>query len=146
MKSFSLNMSAKERATGRFKSRVNRTLVRAVILAKREKELTQSQIADQMGVDKSTFSRIINGRGNLTLKTIGDISWVLGLRPDITFSKVRHESFDGANHPAMQVNTEKKSEALPHSNYSSNNTYNLTQEAEVSRTGSSPRGSIKVAS
>lgn len=146
MTSFSLKISAKERAAGRFMGQVNRALVHAVIKAKRDKKLTQSQIAAQMEVDKSTISRIINGRGNLTLRTIGEISWVLGLRPDITFSKIQHESFDRANHPAMQVNTENKSEALPHSNYSSNNTYNLIQVAEVSRTSSLPRGSIKVAS
>ena len=137
MKLFSLNMNPKERATGRFKSRVNRTLVRAVIEAKREKNLTQSQIADQMGVDKSTFSRIINGRGNLTLKTIGDVSWVLGLRPDITFSKIQHDSADRANRPAMQPNTGNKSESLPHSSYPSNATFNLTEAAEASRTASS---------
>lgn len=109
MKLFSLNISPKDRATGRFKGRVNRALVKAVITAKREKNLTQSQIADQMGVDKPTFSRIINGRGNLTLKTIGDISWVLGLRPDITFSKIQHESFDEVNDTIMQANSRKRS-------------------------------------
>lgn len=140
MKLFSLNMSPKERATGRFKSRVNRTLVRAVIEAKREKKLTQSQIADQMGVDKSTFSRIINGRGNLTLKTIGDVSWVLGLRPDITFSKIQHDSADGANHPAMQANTGNKSEVLPQSSHLT--AFVWKQEAEMSRTGSSQNKSV----
>lgn len=142
---FSLNISAKDRATGRFMGRVNRALVHAVIKAKRDKKLTQSQIAAQMEVDKSTISRIINGRGNLTLRTIGEISWVLGLRPDITFSKIQHESFDRANHRTMEVKTRNKSEALPHSSYPSNTTFNLTQEADVSRTGSSPRGSIIVA-
>ena len=145
MKLFSLNIKPKDRATGRFMGRVNRALVKAVITAKREKNLTQSQIAEQMEVDKSTISRIINGRGNLTLRTIGEISWVLGLRPDITFSKIQNDSVDRASRPAMEVKTRSKSEVLPHSNYPSNNTYNLAQE-EVSRTGSLPRGSIKVAS
>ena len=58
MKLFSLNISPKDRAAGGFKGRVNRALVKAVITAKREKNLTQSQIADQMGVDKSTFPEL----------------------------------------------------------------------------------------
>ena len=135
MKLFSLNMSPKERATGRFMGRVNRALVKAVITAKREKNLTQSQVADQMGVDKSPFSRIINGRGNLTLRTIGDVSWVLGLRPDITFSKIQHDGVDRANHPAMEVKTRKKSEVLLQSSHST--AFVWEQEAEMSRTGSS---------
>ena len=58
MKLFSLNISPKDRAAGGFKGRINRALVKAVITAKREKNLTQSQIADQMGVDKSTFPEL----------------------------------------------------------------------------------------
>lgn len=85
--SFSLKISPKDRATGRFKSRVNRKLLNAVLSAKKERGLTQSQIAELIGVDKSTISKILNGKGNLTLKTIGDISWAVGLVPDIDFKK-----------------------------------------------------------
>ena len=137
MKSFSLNMSAKDRATGRFKSRVNRALMTAAITAKREKGLTQSQIADRMGVDKPTLSRIINGRGNLTLKTIGEVCWALGLRADITFSEIQHEGSDRAKRPAMQVKPGSKSEALPRSSCLSNTAFNSTKEADTLRTGSS---------
>lgn len=142
MKSFSLNMSPKERATGRFMGRVNRALVKAVIAAKREKNLTQSQIAEQMEVDKSTISRIINGRGNLTLRTIGEISWVLGLRPDITFSKIQNDSADGANHPTMEVKTRSKSEVLPYSSYSGENAFAWKQNTGISNTGSSQNKNV----
>ena len=91
----------------------------------------------QMRFDKATISRIINGRGNLTLKTIGDFSWVLGLRPDITFSKIQHESFDGESDATVQVNSRNKSEMLPHSSYSRENAFVWKREAEVSQTGSS---------
>lgn len=140
MKSFSLNMSPKERATGRFMGRVNRALVKAVITAKREKNLTQSQIAEQMEVDKSTISRIINGRGNLTLRTIGEISWVLGLRPDITFSKIQHKNFDRENHPAIEVKTGKRTDVLPRSSHST--AFVWKQDTENSNTGSSQNKSV----
>lgn len=144
MKFFNLNISAKDRATGRFMGRVNRALVKAVITAKRERNLTQSQIAEQMEVDKSTITRIINGQGNLTLRTIGEISWVLGLRPDITFSKVQHKSFDGENDATVQVNSRNKSEVLPHSSYSRENAFVWKQEAEMPQTGSSQKSVIIV--
>lgn len=137
MKSFSPNMSAKDRATGRFKSRVNRALVTAVISAKREKGLTQSQIADRMGVDKPTLSQIVNGRGNLTLKTISEICWALGLRPEITFSKIQHERVGRATHLAMQASERNDSEALPPSAYPNNAAVNSTKEAVTLRSGSS---------
>lgn len=83
--SFNLKLPAKDRATGRFMSRVHRALAKAVSEAKENKGLTQQQIADAMGVDKSVVSRILSGESNLTLKTIGDISWVLGLKPEVSF-------------------------------------------------------------
>lgn len=85
--SYSLKISPKEKATGRFKSRVNRKLLNAALAAKKEHGLTQGQIAASMGVDKSILSRILNGKGNLTLKTIGEISWAVGLVPNIEFEK-----------------------------------------------------------
>ena len=86
--SYKMKISTRDRSAGRFKSRVHRALMKAVIAAKNEKGITQSQIAEMMEVDKSVVSRILNGHGNLTLKTIGEISWVLGLRPEISFAKL----------------------------------------------------------
>ena len=137
--SFSLKISAKDQATGRFKSRVNWAMVMAVVKAKKRRNVTQSQIADKMGVDKSTLSRIINGQGNLTLKTIGDISWALGLRPDITFTEVQHEGMDRANHPAMRAELTRKSDELPRS--SQLNKVTITSSPAADRPqASSPKG------
>ena len=108
----------------------------AVVKAKKRRSLTQSQIADKMGVDKSTLSRIINGQGNLTLKTIGDISWVLGLRPDITFTEVQHEGMDRANHPAMKEELTRKPDALPRSSHLNKVTIISSPAAERPRASS----------
>ena len=144
--SFRLKISAKDRATGRFKGRVNRALVKAVVKAKGDRKLTQSQIADKMGVDKSTLSRIMNGQGNLTLKTIGDISWVLGLRPDLTFSEVQQESMDRANHPAMGTEQKMKPSELPKSTHFNKATITSPSVAERPQTGSSRNESVFVGS
>lgn len=140
--SFSLKISAKDQATGRFKSRVNRALVKAVVKAKKHRNVTQSQIADKMGVDKSTLSRIINGRGNLTLKTIGDISWVLGLRPDITFTEVQHEGKKRANHPAMGTELTGNSDELPRSSHLNKVTITSSPAAERPQASSPQSGGV----
>jgi len=99
--SFKLKISSKDRATGRFMSRVHRALAKVVAETKLEKGLTQQQIADAMGVDKSVVSRILNGESNLTLKTIGDITWALGIKPEVTFKSIAVEASRTVNHVAM---------------------------------------------
>ena len=134
--SSSLNVSAKDKASCLIKSRVNRALFKAAVKAKRDGNLTQTQIADQMGVDKSALSRIIIGRGNLTLKTIGDISWAHGLRPEITFSKIQMKDLDSANHPAMRAETKKMNpDESPRSTDIGMTTITSPQEGEKPQTG-----------
>ncbi|WP_157133058.1 helix-turn-helix transcriptional regulator [Roseobacter sp. SK209-2-6] len=105
--SFKFKVSDKERATGRFKGRAHRAIVRAVREAKESRGLTQSDIAESMGVDKSVVSRILNGKGNLTLQTIGEISWVLGLRPDLVFSNAAPKDFPGNNHYQQDLRVDR---------------------------------------
>lgn len=99
--SFKIKITAKDRSTGRFMSRVHRALAKIVTQMKDEKGLTQQQIADAMGVDKSVVSRILNGESNLTLKTIGDVSWAVGLKPELTFKPIEVVEAPRANHIAM---------------------------------------------
>lgn len=100
--SFKLTLSLKDRATGRFMSRVHRALAKVVAEAKAEKGLSQQQIAEAMGVDKSVVSRILNGESNLTLKTIGDISWALGIKPEFTFKANEMVTSPQANHGTIK--------------------------------------------
>ncbi|MCE2522362.1 MAG: helix-turn-helix transcriptional regulator [Rhodobacteraceae bacterium] len=110
-----MKVNAKDKATGRFKSRVNGALVEAVAKAKRDRNLTQSQIADQMGIEESTLSRILNGQRNLTLKTIGDACWVLGMCPDIIFTEAQQECLDRADHPAVRTDMRRQTDEPPRS-------------------------------
>ncbi len=144
--SFRLKISAKDQATGRFKSRVNRALIKAVLQAKENRNLTRTQIADKMGVDKSTVSRIMKGQGNLTLKTIGDICWALSLRPDMAFSEIQQEGTNRANHPAMRPVQQKSLDEIPGS-ASRNKATIISQPAKGwSQTSSKANGSMFVAS
>lgn len=64
--------------------------LRAEILAfklkelRKEKNLTQSQLAEKLGMEKGQISKIENGKFNLTLATINKIASALGVR--INFS------------------------------------------------------------
>lgn len=43
--------------------------------------LTKAQLADRMGVHKSVVTRGLRGDQNLTLRSIVDFCWALGVRP-----------------------------------------------------------------
>ena len=45
--------------------------------------LTQSWLAEQMGVSRAHVSRILNARPNMTLLTIAKIAIALGVKPDV---------------------------------------------------------------
>ena len=142
--SFSLKIAPKDKATGRFKSRVNRGLVKAVLEAKAKKGVTQTHICQEMGVDKSTLSRILNGKGNLTLKTIGDISWVLGLRPEIQFVEVEKAMHAGANSPAMLVENHVVQPEQKRTTSSNNFNRVISNQSTIVNTGTSRHERVNV--
>jgi transcriptional regulator with XRE-family HTH domain len=41
--------------------------------------LTQREVAHRLGVSEARMSRIFSGRENLTLKTLADLGWALGM-------------------------------------------------------------------
>lgn len=43
--------------------------------------LTKATLAEKMGVNKSVVTRSLRGDQNLTLRTIADLCWALGVRP-----------------------------------------------------------------
>ena len=45
--------------------------------------LTQRELASRLGVSEARVSRLLNGRENLTLRTIADLGWATGLRFDL---------------------------------------------------------------
>lgn len=51
---------------------------------RREKGMTQSQVAEDVGLQQAFISRFENGRTNPTLKTMSDIAAVFGCKPSIT--------------------------------------------------------------
>jgi transcriptional regulator with XRE-family HTH domain len=61
-----------------------------------ELAITQRELAARLGVSEARVSRIMTGRENLTLKTLADLGWALGLR----FEVVGVPAADRAGTPA----------------------------------------------
>ena len=51
---------------------------------RRERGMTQSQVAEAAGLQQAFISRFENGRTNPTLKTMTDIAAVFGCAPTVT--------------------------------------------------------------
>ncbi|MEO9168125.1 MAG: helix-turn-helix transcriptional regulator [Aestuariivirga sp.] len=89
------NVSRKDRIAARFLGQTHALLSNIAVEVFREKGITQSEMARQLGVDRSFVSRILKGVGNPTIRTIGEIAGVLGYRPQLVFHKV--ERMEGTN-------------------------------------------------
>jgi transcriptional regulator with XRE-family HTH domain len=54
-------------------------LARELLAARRERGLTQTQLAERTGIDQSDISRIEAGNANPTLQTLATLSAALGV-------------------------------------------------------------------
>jgi transcriptional regulator with XRE-family HTH domain len=101
--SFKISLSPKDRIAGRFLAQLHAVFSNAAVDAKRKRRLTQKQIANELGVDKSVVSRIFKGGGNPTARTIGELAAVMGYRPELVLHKikVKTEGSTLSNFPEM---------------------------------------------
>lgn len=60
-------------------------IARQIIQLRKEKGLTQSDLAKKLNTQQSVISRIENGEQNITLSTLDKIAKELGARIEITF-------------------------------------------------------------
>jgi DNA-binding transcriptional regulator YdaS (Cro superfamily) len=51
-----------------------------VVAALRSLRLTQRALAARLGVTEGRVSQVLSGRENITLRTLADVGWALGLR------------------------------------------------------------------
>lgn len=60
-------------------------LICAIIEARREKNISQQELADATGIDRADISKIENGNANPSLKTIKRVAEGLGKKVEIRF-------------------------------------------------------------
>jgi transcriptional regulator with XRE-family HTH domain len=81
MPSFQISISPSRRAAGRFVGFVRRALQRALVEEQEKGGLSQSEIARRIGVHRSVISRELQGRKDITLSRVAELSWAMGRRP-----------------------------------------------------------------
>ncbi|WP_175551257.1 helix-turn-helix domain-containing protein [Sphingobium sp. YR657] len=100
MTSYRTGISPHRRAATRFVARVHRTLQKAYE-ARRAEGVTQTSIAQAIGVHRSVVSRQLNGREDMSLGRVGEYAWVLGC--DINFDFLPKTAPGATNQPAPIV-------------------------------------------
>ena len=55
---------------------------------RKKKQLTQSELAEKLGMEKGQISKIENGKFNLTLSTINKMALALGTRVNFDFQPI----------------------------------------------------------
>lgn len=103
--SFKFSMSRKDRIASRFLGQLHAAFSNAGVEAKKERGLTQKQIAAELNVDKAAVSRILKGIGNPTARTIGELAAAMGYRPELVLHKI--ETSHGSNHASVKSDGNK---------------------------------------
>ncbi|UWQ14589.1 helix-turn-helix transcriptional regulator [Aliiroseovarius sp. M344] len=94
--SFEFSISPKDKASAEFMTRVHGVLAREVVNAAKSKKISRSDIARLLEVDRSVVTRALDGKANLTLRTISELCWALGVVPE--FDACEKEYKHGCNH------------------------------------------------
>jgi len=81
MNYYDLDASEKELAGADYLARVQRELIFAFLRKAKAQNLTKAKLARELGVEKSTISRLLSGKANLTSRTIGELCWALDVDP-----------------------------------------------------------------
>lgn len=93
--SFRIAIAPNRRASARFIDVVRRTLQARFAERKAQEGLTQTMIAEALGVHRSVISRELRGVKDLSLGRVGELAWAMGLEP--RFDLVVPEVSAGAN-------------------------------------------------
>lgn len=71
-----------------------RQIIRAMIEGREERDLTQKQLAEVTGINQADISRLENGTGNPSLRTLKRLAEGLGMQLKLEFVPI-------SSHPSM---------------------------------------------
>jgi plasmid maintenance system antidote protein VapI len=101
MGSFQISLTPTRRAATRFISHVRRSLVAALMEENKNSGLSQTDIANSIGVHRSVINRELRGVKDLTLGRVAELAVSMGR--EIEFELVKPEAELGRNFPKMVV-------------------------------------------
>ena len=58
-----------------------------ILIAMEDLGITKSELAKKLGISKSRISQLLRGSSNMTIGTLSDIAYALGLNLDKTFKE-----------------------------------------------------------
>jgi transcriptional regulator with XRE-family HTH domain len=108
MASFQLKIKPNRRAAARFVDRVRQSLQAAVVADRKRIGITQSKIAEAIGVHRSVISRELHGRQDITLGRVAELAWAMGR--EIDFELRVPEAQEGQNPPEVKPGAALKPE------------------------------------
>ena len=81
MSSFRTSLTPHKRTAARFVVGVRRALLKALADENKRTGITQTSIAQTLGVHRSAINRDLRGTGNLTLGKVAELASAMGLEP-----------------------------------------------------------------
>jgi transcriptional regulator with XRE-family HTH domain len=107
---FNKLFSEKTRAGGLFLASFNAAISQAAAERRKRSKTKLSEVADRLEVDRSMVTRILKGAGNPTIRTIGELAWALGMRPEIRFvpiedAAINHRPAKIPSSPSVQTSS-----------------------------------------
>ena len=92
--SFRLTITPSKRAAGRFIEAVRRALLKALEEEGAGDVVTQSQIAREIGVNRSVVHRELRGHKDITLGRVAELAWAMGRTAEISLPKGQKDLSD----------------------------------------------------
>ena len=81
MNLYVFDIGEKARKAARFIGHVRAELQKALVAEKKSRKLTQQQLAQAIGTNRSVINRQLMGTENLTLRGVAELGWALGWEP-----------------------------------------------------------------
>lgn len=82
MTSFEFEICEKDLAGAEHITDVNREIVSAFVRHCKDNGITKSMLADRLGVNKSVVTKMLSGKSNLTLRSVGELCWAIDVKPE----------------------------------------------------------------
>ncbi len=86
--SYQIKLDKRARQAAKFISKLQMRIQEMLV----QSGMTQQEVAERLGVDRSVINRRLTGKANLTARSIADFSYVFGKEIDIKFSDPAKET------------------------------------------------------
>lgn len=92
MRSESLYFTAEEQCTEEHRKNSSSEeltfdVTEEILVIMEDKEITKKELAEKLGKSKAYISQLLSGSKNMTLRTLSDVCFALGVKPSVEFKE-----------------------------------------------------------